>query len=109
MDAMDAMDATDATDAMDATDAISTTERLIALKDAIESLSKAQHIDILRLCNERGVIGSENKNGVFINLTRIAEPVIIELEQYLAYIQTQEAQLNEVEVQKKELTTKYFT
>lgn len=84
-------------------------ERLIALKDSIEGLSRAQHVDILRLCNERGIIGTENKNGVFINLTRVSEPIIAELEQYLSYIQTQEAQLNEVEVQKKELTTKYFT
>ena len=94
---------------MDAIDPAATTERLVALKDAVEALSKAQHIDILRLCNERGVVGSENKNGVFINLTRLTEPFITELEQYLAYIQTQEAQLNEFEVQKKVLTTKYFT
>lgn len=94
---------------MDAIDPAATTERLVALKDAVEALSKAQHIDVLRLCNERGVVGSENKNGVFINLTRLTEPFITELEQYLAYIQTQEAQLNEFEVQKKVLTTKYFT
>lgn len=92
-----------------AIDPAATTERMVALKDAVEALSKAQHIDILRLCNERGVVGSENKNGVFINLTRLTEPFITELEQYLAYIQTQEAQLNEFEVQKKVLTTKYFT
>jgi hypothetical protein len=84
-------------------------ERLTALKDSIEELTKAQHVDILRLCNERGIVGTENKNGVFINLTRISEPLICELEQYLTYIKTQEAQLNEVEIQKKELTTKYFT
>lgn len=84
-------------------------ERLTALKDAIEGLSKAQHVDILRLCNERGIVGTENKNGVFINLTRISEPLIGELEKYLTYINKQEAQLNEVEIQKKELTTKYFT
>ena len=92
-----------------AIDPAATTERMVALKEAVEALSKAQHIDILRLCNERGVVGSENKNGVFINLTRLTEPFITELEQYLAYIQTQEAQLNEFEVQKKVLTTKYFT
>jgi hypothetical protein len=92
-----------------AIDPAATTERMVALKDAVEALSKAQHIDILRLCNERGVVGSENKNGVFINLTRLTEPFITDLEQYLAYIQTQEAELNEFEVQKKVLTTKYFT
>lgn len=83
-------------------------ERLNALKDAIDCLSKAQHIDILRLCNERGIVGTENKNGVFINLTRISEPLIDELEKYLIYINKQEAQLNDVEIQKRDLTTKYF-
>ena len=83
-------------------------ERLNALKDSIERLSKAQHIDILRLCNERGIVGTENKNGVFINLTRISEPLIDELEKYLTYINKQEDQLNEVEIQKKDIATKYF-
>jgi hypothetical protein len=82
--------------------------RLNALKDSIESLSKAQHVDILRVCHERGIIGTENKNGVFINLTRISEKLISELENYLTYINKQEAQLNEVELQKKEIATKYF-
>jgi len=84
-------------------------ERLIVLKDNIEALSKIHQAEVLRICNARGVVGSENKNGVFINLTSVSEPTVSVIEQYLAYVSTQETQLNEVEMQKKELTTKYFT
>ena len=84
-------------------------ERLIVLKDNIEALSKIHQAEVLRICNSGGVVGSENKNGVFINLTSVPETTLLVIEQYLAYVSTQETQLNEVEMQKKELTTKYFT
>lgn len=82
--------------------------RLVALKDNIEMLSKVHHSEVLRICDKGGVSGSENKNGVFINLTCVSEQIIVELETYLDYVRDQEIQLNEIEQQKKELTTKYF-
>jgi len=82
--------------------------RLVSLKDNIEMLSKVHQSEVLRICDKGGVSGSENKNGVFINLTCVAEPIIAELETYLDYVRDQEIQLNEIEQQKKELTTKYF-
>jgi hypothetical protein len=84
-------------------------ERLIAMKDNIEALSRIHQAEVLRICTAGGVVGSENKNGVFINLTSVSEPTVSVIERYLAYVSTQETQLNEVEMQKKELTTKYFT
>jgi len=84
-------------------------DRLIALKDNIEALSRLHQAEVLRICNAGGVIGSENKNGVFINLTNVSESIISAIERYLVYVSTQETQLNEIEMQKKELTTKYFT
>jgi hypothetical protein len=82
--------------------------RLVSLKDNIEMLSKVHQSEVLRICDKGGVSGSENKNGVFINLTCVSEPIIVELETYLDYVRDQEIQLNEIEEQKKELTTKYF-
>jgi hypothetical protein len=84
-------------------------DRLINLKDHIEALSKVHQAEVLRICDSGGVVGSENKNGVFINLTCVSETVLTEIETYLLYAREQEAQLNEVEMQKKELTSKYFT
>jgi len=91
-----------------ATSSINMHSRLVALKDNIELLSKVHQSEVLRICDKGGVSGSENKNGVFINLTCVAESIITELETYLDYVRDQEIQLNEIEQQKKELTTKYF-
>lgn len=91
------------------TTTIPNVDRLINLKDHIEVLSKVHQAEVLRICDAGGVIGSENKNGVFINLTCVSETVLTEIETYLLYAREQEAQLNEVEMQKKELTSKYFT
>ena len=88
---------------------ITNVDRLINLKDHIEALSKVHQAEVLRICDAGGVVGSENKNGVFINLTCVSETVLTEIETYLLYAREQEAQLNEVEMQKKELTSKYFT
>jgi hypothetical protein len=91
------------------TTTIPNVDRLINLKDHIEALSKVHQAEVLRICDSGGVVGSENKNGVFINLTCVSETVLTEIETYLLYAREQEAQLNEVEMQKKELTSKYFT
>ena len=90
-------------------DDVISADRLITLKDAIEALSKIHQAEILRICDARGVVGSENKNGVFINLSNVPKDAITEIYRYMAYVSTQETQLNEVEIQKRELTTKYFT
>ncbi len=84
-------------------------QRLTVLKDLIESLPKVHHPDILRILDKNGIMGSENKNGTFVNLTAASESVISELESYIEYVKEQEKQLNEVEDMKKELATKYFT
>jgi hypothetical protein len=82
--------------------------RLVSLKDNIEMLSKVHQSEVLRICDKAGVSGSENKNGVFINLTCVPEYIIVEIETYLDYVRDQEIQLNEIEQQKRDLTTKYF-
>lgn len=84
-------------------------QRLNSLKDSIEAISKVHHPDVLRILDKNGISGSENKNGTFINLSSAPESVILELEEYIEYVKKQEKQLNDVEEQKKELATKYFT
>jgi hypothetical protein len=84
-------------------------QRLNGLKDAIEAMSKVHHPDVLRILDKSGIPGSENKNGTFVNLTSASESVIAELEAYIEYVKDQEKELSEVEDQKRELATKYFT
>ena len=87
---------------------VSHIQRLTILKDRIESLPKVHHPDVLRIIDKNGIVGSENKNGTFVNLTAASESVISELESYIEYVKEQEKQLNDVEDKKKELTNKYF-
>jgi hypothetical protein len=54
------------------------------------------------------MVGSENKNGTFVNLMSASDVVVSELESYISYVKEQEKQLNDVEDKKKELTNKYF-
>jgi hypothetical protein len=84
-------------------------QRLNGLKDIIEGMSKVHHPDVLRILDKHGILGSENKNGTFINLMSASDAVISELESYISYVKEQEKQLNDVEDKKKELTNKYFT
>ena len=42
-------------------------------------------------------------------MTSASESVISELEEYIEYVKDQEKELSEVEDQKRELATKYFT
>jgi hypothetical protein len=89
--------------------AISHIQRLTSLKDGIEAMAKVHHPDVLRILDKHGIVGSENKNGTFINLSCASEDVIAELESHILYVKEQEKQLSEVEEQKKQLATKYFT
>ena len=88
---------------------ISHIHRLTTLKDNIEAMTKVHHPDVLRILDKHGIVGSENKNGTFINLTCASEDVVAELESHISYVKEQEKQLSDVEEQKKQLATKYFT
>ena len=72
-------------------------------------MTKVHHPDVLRILDKHGIVGSENKNGTFINLTCASEDVVTELESHILYVKEQEKQLSDVEEQKKQLATKYFT
>jgi hypothetical protein len=82
---------------------------LTELKERIEKLSKFHQIEILRLLKTSGTCTlNENKNGVFVNLTNINKHLILELVSYLEYVQKQEKQLNDIEIQKDVLSNTFF-
>ena len=79
------------------------------LKDCIENLSKFHQIEILKILkNDTSTTLNENNNGVFVNLTSIHPNIIENMKKYLAYVSTQEDQLNVVEDKKVVLTSTYF-
>lgn len=82
---------------------------LVKLKERIEKLSKFHQIGILKILKlSETCTLNENNNGVFVNLTTINKDVIAKLSEYLEYAQTQEIELNEIEIQKGMLTNTYF-
>ena len=72
-------------------------DRLTKIRDQIESFDKGQQIQILKILKEKQIPINENKNGVFINLTNVAENIISDLENYITHITNQEKILQENE------------
>ncbi len=78
------------------------------LKQKIESLSKGQQIEILKIFLENETKLNENKSGIFINMSFLKQDVLEKLDKYLEYIKDQEHNLNNLETQKQEFKETYF-
>ena len=77
------------------------------IRDKIETLSKFNQVEILRIFSKRKEVTlNENKYGVHINLTDMNKEIIDELKTYISYVNTQEINLNELEKQKEEFKRK---
>jgi len=85
-------------------------DKLNALCKKIESMPQCNQIEILKIISKhKDIILNENKNGIHINLSEVKEEVIHKLVEYINYINTQEMNLNEIEVQKEQFKNIYFT
>jgi hypothetical protein len=84
------------------------TNYLMSLKDGIEKMPSIHQIEILRILHSKQTQINENKNGVFVNISKINDTTLRELEDYMNYVIQQEKQLNEIEEQKQYLSKEYF-
>jgi hypothetical protein len=84
------------------------TNYLMALKDGIENMPVVHQIEILRILNAKHTQINENKNGVFVNISKLKNDLLHELYDYMTYVIKQEKQLNEIEEQKQSLTKEFF-
>lgn len=84
------------------------TNYLMSLKDGIENMPAIHQIEILRILYSKQTQINENKNGVFVNISKINDITLHELEDYMKYVVQQEKQLNEIEEQKQYLSKEYF-
>ena len=76
---------------------------LDSMKTMIESLSKIQHVEILRILKKNNSIKiNENRNGVYINLSYVPKYTIDEISKYLQYVKAQEDNLEQFETKKEE-------
>lgn len=83
--------------------------KLNNIRDTIESMSKFNQIEILRiLTKHKPVTINENKYGIHINLSEIDITIIKELEVYIKYVTTQEILLNDTEKEKENYKNTYF-
>lgn len=82
---------------------------LLQMRDTIESMSKFNQVEILRILNNHSNITiNENKYGIHINLTELNQTIINEIQIYIDYVKTQEVQLNQSEQQKESFKNIYF-
>ena len=81
---------------------------LLDIKSDIELQSKEHQIEILRILVENKVQINENSNGVFINLTKVDEEIILKMKNYLKYIKEQNKTLDTIEKTKEYYKLTFF-
>jgi hypothetical protein len=84
------------------------TNYLMTLKEGIENMPIVHQIEILRILHTKHTQINENKNGVFVNISKLNNELLQELYDYMTYVIKQEKQLNEVEEHKQSLTKEFF-
>jgi adenosylmethionine-8-amino-7-oxononanoate aminotransferase len=84
------------------------TNYLMSLKEGIENMPVVHQIEVLRILCSKNTQINENKNGVFVNISRLNNDLIQELYDYMKYFINQENHLNEIEQQKQSLTKEFF-
>jgi hypothetical protein len=84
------------------------TNYVMSLKDGIENMPVVHQIEILRILHSKNTQINENKNGVFVNISRLNNDILTQLYDYMKYVINQEKHLNEIEEQKQNLTKEFF-
>lgn len=85
------------------------TETLSVVKTKIERMDKKKHIEILKILKKYADVKlSENKSGVFLNLSYLPKESVEDLLKYIEYVDQQEMSLLTMETQKIEYHKTYF-
>ena len=83
-------------------------EMLSKMKTTIEQMDKNNQIEVLRLLHKNNAILNENKNGIHINLTELQDSTLINIYNFVEYINTQENKLNDDEHEKQKYKNMFF-
>ena len=78
------------------------------IRDIIESINSIHHIKFFEIFKKHNVKYSENRNGIFINMSSLDTNIINEIEEYIFYINKQEETLNKTEKIKKNFKNEFF-
>lgn len=83
--------------------------KLNSIREQIESMSKFNQIEILRLLTKhKDVMINENKYGIHINLSELENSVLMDIINYIKYVNTQETYFNTVEQEKEKYKNTFF-
>jgi hypothetical protein len=80
-------------------------ERRRRFLEGLRSLTKAEHIEIIRILQKHEAEFSENNNGVFFNVCALPQPVFDALELFLSFTQKNRQNLEDREVYLSTLST----
>ena len=87
---------------------MSSIEYLKKIKESIETFNKQQQLDILQMLIDNNINISENSNGTFINLSDIDNSIILKLQEYIDFVNTQNIKLSSIETQKQNIEKRFF-
>ena len=62
-------------------------KKLKELRDVITELEVCEQAEILKIVEKNKIKFTENKNGVFINMNKLSDKAIDDIETFLEYIQ----------------------
>jgi hypothetical protein len=73
-------------------------ERRRNFLEGIKTLTKAEHIEIVRILQKHRAVYSENSNGVFFNVSTLEQSVFDALELFLKFTQSNRKNLADREI-----------
>lgn len=79
------------------------------LNKIILQLEKTHHLKIFNIILKNNIKYSENRNGIFINLNKVSLDTILEIKNYINYINVQEKNISNFENIKNEFKKDFFT
>lgn len=85
------------------------TEKILQLKKEIEDVDTFHHVKILEVFKKHNISYSENRNGIFVNITNLSKNIVNEIRDVLKYVNAQEKQLQDMEQMKTTFKTTYFS
>ena len=84
--------------------------KLEEMKMMIERMPKVHQIEVLKILKKNPMTKlNENKSGVYVNISFLAEETLGDLQEYIKYIQDQETTLNLLETQKDAFKNTFFS
>jgi len=61
-------------------------KKLKELRDTIDDLDVCEQSEVLKIIEKNNIKFTENKNGVFINMNKLSDQAIEDIEHFLEYI-----------------------